>query len=66
MSLKEVYLGIQLGLSTAKWFFGICSTGDVAEHMKNIQKLKTPYSGRVFPFIQSYGVFGFINLLLVQ
>lgn len=30
MSLKEAYLGIHLGLSTAKHSFGICCIGDVA------------------------------------
>lgn len=69
MSLKESYLGIQLGLSTTKCCFGICCIGDVAwtcEKYSEIVNLILRKFWGFFAFIHCCSVFGVINLLLVQ
>lgn len=54
MSLKEAYLGIQLGLSIAKWgFFGICCTGDVAWTYEKYSEIENIILWKAFFFFYS-------------
>lgn len=53
MSLKEAHLGIQLGLSTAKCFFGICCTGDVAWTYEKCSEIENLILRKAFFFFYS-------------
>lgn len=51
MSLKEAHLGIQLGLSTAKCFFGICCTGDVPWTYEKYSEIENLILRKAFFFL---------------